>query len=466
MYTLKDISTTRTWAYEHPTLVKSGRLSAGHQGWADSSRFLEKFTELYPFFEHVSLDDIAISGGCVVDILLGKTPANDIDLYYVATGTKTLEDRIKEFLTQIYGAIEQGWKKLTAEDCEVYNVRAGNARIEKVKDSLLVTKFKGVYTIKLSAKGTLPRGTAILLERVAGKVPVIQISQCESLEEHMKSVDIACTAIAFFNDELYFSSDAKFAMESGTFVVDDTNNSMIYNERVIKYFNKGFDIILPGLDFEKLPKKNLAFGVDEICDLPHLTIQYRDAAKNKIHVTKMFLANTTEHKPHLKYDFGSDLTLGTIIHHNVQQLVHGRFDKFICVGEGSTYEDVFKATPNITPRMLANVYETIIGRCLDVELNLDLVEEYFPIVSASKIVDEFYISYIQDQWARKGPIFKSPEFKTHIKEKLDDLRDRQIRAACERLERLSNREGLQVAQKRKIPRVNPQEWYGKYARMN
>lgn len=44
--------------------------------------------------------------------------------------------------------------------------------------------------------------------------------------------------------------------------------------RLVDYFDKGFDLILPDLDMAALPTRNLEFDTQEVLDLPNMLVYY------------------------------------------------------------------------------------------------------------------------------------------------------------------------------------------------
>jgi len=59
--------------------------------------------------------------------------------------------------------------------------------------------------------------------------------------------DLGSSAVGYNGHDIYFTSLSKFSYEHGLNIVDTTRRSTTYEKRLIKYFNRGFDIVVPNL---------------------------------------------------------------------------------------------------------------------------------------------------------------------------------------------------------------------------
>ena len=81
-YTLKDISSVRSYDYDKPTICHDYFIE--RKQWTEPSTFADNFFKLYPYLKN-NIHDLIIFGGCIIDLFLGRShDTKDIDfVYYV-----------------------------------------------------------------------------------------------------------------------------------------------------------------------------------------------------------------------------------------------------------------------------------------------------------------------------------------------------------------------------------------------
>ena len=84
-----------------------------------------------------------------------------------------------------------------------------------------------------------------------------------------------------------FLKEGKFSFENQTFYINETCSNPICIKRVIKYFEKGFDVILPNLNIDDIPRRNLNYKMLEMLELPFMLIEYKEISGNKIKVERI-----------------------------------------------------------------------------------------------------------------------------------------------------------------------------------
>lgn len=166
---------------------------------------------------------------------------------------------------------------------------------------------------------------------------------------------------------------AKYTLESLCVVLDTdgfkkfycpeatTDKSVKHISRAIKHFKKGFDIILPKLDMEKLPVRNLEFDQNEVLDLPQMTFIFDSHEDNKIMAGDVKLAKTSHRiqSGWNGYDAETTFDAAKFIHHNIRCLVGGVYDDFYFWAEGEVLDPIFDYAPLLTERMIDKAYETL-----------------------------------------------------------------------------------------------------------
>jgi len=467
LYNLSDLSSVRTWNYEKPTYTSEGRFTAREQ-WTENKTFWSNFSK-YPkftkeghqsdnnqfFLPHIDLSGLAIFGGSIVDILLKRCPS-DIDMAFfcdegdaVAQG-KALANRVRKFVEDCIA-----W--MTNENERILDkIESGNTHFSKdmlydlkSSDKLLVTRYRNCYTINLPCCAA-----------------PIQIIHCLGLDKLLNNIDLDCTRICYFDGEIAMAESCKKSIESLAFTLDTTNIAKIYLERVIKYYNKGFDIILEDLDVEKLPKRMLEFNMAEILDMPYFHFQFCKVDGNKImgygpslsKKAKELLDNEGNNK--LGY---ASANVGSLIHQNIQNLARKEFNKFTYIGEGEMYEQAFNEGVIITERMLTNTYETAKSKIWTCgTLNFTECENYLAFKPLVEIVDQLVTQFVQDRVGKKV-IFAEAEFDKHVEAELKVLIAGQITVCKELVMGLKGTGSLAIQKvEDSIISIGKEEFYGKY----
>ena len=216
--------------------------------------------------------NVAVRGGAVVDILLGRTPT-DVDLFLYGLDTaEAFVGRANEVIDFLL--------KTERSRVQAANVASEETRVKFKKDH----GYDGmVYTpAEIDIKG-VRRGPVVSIFTKAVSVPVqIVLTSYSSLEDVVSGADMDVCGASFNGTEVFVTAAGKYGLENLTIVVPDGQFPLAY--RLEKYFNKGFDIVLPGLDVSKLPTRLLKLGLIEAVETPCWTLSYSSVSKNKISV--------------------------------------------------------------------------------------------------------------------------------------------------------------------------------------
>merc|ERR1739848_498698 len=356
LYNLSDLSSVRTYNYEYPTLTQSGRFTAREQ-WTENKTFWSNFSK-HPkftkegyqsdnnqfFLPHIDLSGLAIFGGSIVDILLKGSP-NDIDMaFFCDEGDElkqgqALAERVKKFVEDCIEWM-RGENERILEKIESGNTHFSKDMLYDLKssDKLLVTRYRNCYSVNLPCSNA-----------------TIQIIHCKNLDQLLDNIDIDCTRICYIDGEIVMAESCKKAIESLAFRLNTTNVAKNYLERVIKYFSKGFDIILEDLDISKLSTRMLEFGLSDIMDLPYFHFSFNALEGNKIMGYGPNLSKKAQELPdnegNNKLNYAGGAAVGGLIHANIQNLARKEYGKFTYIGEGEMYNQVFNEDVLITERM-------------------------------------------------------------------------------------------------------------------
>jgi len=473
LYNLSDLCSVRTYNYEFPTYTKEGRFTAREQ-WSENATLWDNFskneafrrgdqfsynvrynTEVTTFFlPEIDLTGLAIFGGSLTDALLTRSPS-DIDFaYFCDEGDaefkgQALADRVKKFVDDCISWMKKENKRFS-EKIEDGNRHYSRDMMYDLKD-LSVKRYRNCYSIEIPCCS----------------IP-IQIIHTRTLDSLLNGIDLDPTRMCFYNNELLMAESCKNAMESLAFVVNTNNVAKTKLDRVVKYFEKGFDLIFVDLDMEKLPTRMLEFDMDEMIDMPYLQLKIQKIEGNKLigrsapKPSKACL-ELGEGDNKLGYSDGPQTNVGSIIHNNIQNLARKEFEKFTFVGEGELYNQAFNENVTITERMLTNTYETAKRKIWnDGNLNFVDLELYLPYKPVKELVQVLMNEFIEER-AGKKKIFETEVYGEFVEKKLKCMIADQIKVCKELIVGLDGKGSLAVRDcQDRVVTVDNVQFYGKY----
>jgi len=362
-----------------------------------------------------------------------------------------LANRVRKFVEDCIA-----W--MTAENERILDkIESGNTHFSKhmlydlkSSEKLLVTRYRNCYTINLPCCAAS-----------------IQIIHCKNLDKLLNNIDIDCTRICYFKGEIAMAESCKNSIDSLAFTLNTTNVSKVYLERVIKYFHKGFDIILEDLDMMKLSTRMIEFDMSDIMDLPYFHFQYQKIEGNKLIGHMPSLSKKARELPdnegENKLNYASSVHVGALIHQNIQNLARKEYGKFTYIGEGEMYDQAFNKEVLITERMLTNTYETAKCGIWDAgNLDLSRCEKYIAYKPMGEIIEQLITNFAASREGKKV-IFSGPEFNKHVEAELKSLIAGQIAVCKELIISLKGTGSLAIQKvEDNAISISKQEFYGKY----
>lgn len=464
LFKLDSVAPVRTWDYAAPTIVQEGRFTS-RVSWTESANFAEKFFQLYPILKDIDLTNLAVSGGAVVDLLLEGSP-KDIDMFVITEkkmeareAAEFAKRRIERFLKDIFEHMTA--KNATLSETEAKkrltnpNFRIDRKEFFEIKN-FAVKRFRNVFTATVPS---LP-------------VPIQLVSTpYASLNDLFDHVDLQCTAVSFYQREVQFSELGKFCFENLAIVLTNHQKDSYHISRLVKYFNKGFDIILPSLDVAKIRTHNFQFNLSEMLDLPYLLVEIQGVAGNKIdgralNVSSKCLEEEKEEPKALYPGNKRAVSGGVAVHKNISNLIKDKWEDFLYEGQGPSYKNAFLDRPLITERMIVNTYKTVEGKIFsNGALKLSSLEQFFTVKKTSQIVDELIVEYVRTEEASgaKGAVF-GPKYSEFLKKKIESLVKEQVQKTKERLMELQKSEVQLPADSVEslMTSASKEDWYGGY----
>ena len=367
-YGLRDLASVRSYDYDLPTLAHTS--FQDREEWTESETFAKHFYDKFPFLETTLKHDLIVFGGCIVNFLMKrKAFIRDVDIVFISS--TNLEKRVERFIEDI-----KSWaEKQNRMDEAKFNKRCLSAKFTPMYkfDEMLVTRYKGVYQIKLPFCD----------------IP-IQISASGDLKLFYDNIDIGCTQVVFCCSEICIGERAKFEIENLAINVNSKYKDILYAKRLSKYFENGFDLILADLDIDLIPTRNLQFkGGSEMLDLPFMNILIYEKSGKKL-VGNIYSIHGEENSYNNNSDWGSGGRkddISSIIHDNVCKMAKKQYENMTFWGKGENYKNAFLPTVVITERQLINIYSSTRHHIYNEgKLNLKTLMRYYPVAGGLSVM--------------------------------------------------------------------------------
>ena len=199
---------------------------------------------------------LAICGGIFSSILSNSIP-NDADFFFY----NCTEEKANEILADCV-AILTSLRIHSKSFCNDPDTDFSNIRIERQSH---------ITTVRFAYKYRFQRYDGTFYEQSETNETKYQFIHriYPSLDTIIGGFDIGPCMVAFDGNDIYATPLGAFSIQNICMVVDTTRRSTSYNYRLIKYNNRGYKIIFPGLRFKDFDffESSLA---DRISQVEHL----------------------------------------------------------------------------------------------------------------------------------------------------------------------------------------------------
>jgi len=462
LHTIDKLVSDLTLDYDMPTLCDKD--SAGKPNILLNSKtdFKKKFNEMYPFLKDINMKNLLVAGGSVSNIVRNKKNKNsDIDFFIYGLTPKKATNRIKEWLLDILVTKEDEGKnkrnKKANSKRKKYNSDddcSGSDSDDDCSDSDSDddSKNKKKYVVRDYKIIRNKNSIAILIDDES-KIQLI-FRLYTSISEVLHGFDLGSSAIGYDGENVYFTTLGKFCHEHSCNIIDTTRRSTTYEYRLNKYFQRGFNIVLPRLDINKLRTTYFKYGETEICELPHFIFGYSNIVGNKIIVTEFYN----------KFGSNSDYDLEPMdpvnvyyqsLKINIINLIND-IDYFYYVSSHIDAEniDILTKPPRINQGSIVTFYDTIRSKLSKKNIDVNLIKKYITVEPINKIVIKMFDKNID------------------TKEYFDELIEKQKKFAIGKLKKLLEKDHSKIPWLTKNPGTqltssfNPIiedeiKWYGK-----
>lgn len=411
LYTLHDLSNDSSWNYDLPTLIKDHDYSR-NKILKNNNDFKKAFYKKLPFLTNVNLDNMLIAGGSIRSILLNKY-INDVDIFlYGIDNIKDGQRRIERFIIDIYENVFK-IKDGTHITCELANhnklVESALSADKKYKLAQeFLEKYSDRYKPNIDTNITVySNGNTITLFVDGIKIQII-LRLYNTISEILHGFDLGSSSVGFNGSNVYFTTLSKFSFENMVNIVDHTRRSTTYENRLIKYFDSGFNIVLPNLDMDKLKTDYHKYDLAEVCVLPYMIFSYSSINGNSIIHNKFHTQSGND--VITDYDFYGNLnsvdgkSKYMLLKYNITELIKGknRFIVKIDLNEEisilrSKGQDPISWTLNFNKQLIDVAfiewnYNKLTKILDDDKIYTDKIKKYINVIDFKQFINDVYLS--------------------------------------------------------------------------
>jgi len=503
----------------------------------------------YPVLQNLNYNNLFIAGGCLTDIIIGdEDNIKDIDIFVYGLNKEEATEKIKLVLLDIfnfvltnYNTVFEDWtnqmialNQRHIDDTNRFteaqnnlNAAVQNGQMQAIPAlQLAVTQAQQqivqTRSEQYQAYRNRPKRPNLQRGRYSISVDKFQIilRLYNTKSEILYSFDHGSCSVGFDGVDVYVTNLGKFSLETGYNIVDNCKNPVNYERRLLKYCYKGFHIIFPLFDYNKIPqdKTKLNFHrlkinnirvVDELVEIEKKVkytarimyvsdFTHDNSVDDESHIILPKNIFITEYTQQL-YDFCDDFIYLASRRLRFLRFLLGRTDNYILYGaplilgqkSSNGINHIFSVFQNIYESEAVNFFDDILNRPFTVFLYNERFEDftnnihYFQFIQGNpdyfkKIIKytlfsnislrkiRYFFKELIDPYTK---IMKLPisEHESKLKKFVKENKDLYVNKAnetfkkCNKLEFMdNNRKFLKVHTDIKNSRHLASIWYGKY----
>ena len=345
------------YSIEHPTILLSSR-----------KKFKKKFNEKYPFLQKINMENLLIAGGSISSIVRNVSYGDsDIDFFIYGLNETQATERVKEWLIDILVPKE--------EEHDEENEENNTTKKPKARE----------YAYKIIRN---KNSIAILLDDHY-KIQLI-FRLYKSISEILHGFDLGSSALGYDGDNIYFTTLGKFCHEYSCNIIDTTRRSTTYEYRLKKYFDRGFNIVLPKLDITKLRTEYFKYNETEVCEMPYFIFGYSNIVGNKIFITRFYNKFTSDSDYDLEPINPSNAYYQSFTI-NIVNLLNG-IDHFYYVSshvdENTT--DILANPPRINKGSIVTFYDNLREKLSKKNIDVNLIKRFITVEPVETVISKMF----------------------------------------------------------------------------
>jgi len=425
LYPLESINFDKNWDYSLPTLYSNTADINKKQLIITQPHFDSEFKRRYgAYLSNFDYSNLLIAGGSISAIITNKEYDNDLDIFVYGLTKNQANEKLRKVINSIAESYKQSlvssYKSQNLSEIEQHNKFATEAKIVNIRN-------KNCVTMKL------------------GKTIQIIFRLYKSIDEILYGFDLGSCAVGYDGKNLYFTEHAKESYEYFINKVDPSRRSTTYERRLLKYQNRGFLIVLPDLDMEKLNIDYLKYKRNEIAELPYLVFSYNQIKDNKIFLTEIVKYGDKKYKSDYQQ---VGLNQHQIFYLNLREIVKESDDLYYYNESFGT--GILEELPAINSKQIIDFYDALGEKLIKCgNLELKLLKNYFTLQNAKNITEAILIGST----------------------KIPSIIEKQKKETLEKFSKLKLDKGLKWIEKDPASQISgsfnpiissPKEWYGSY----
>ncbi|BCS82655.1 ankyrin repeat protein [Cotonvirus japonicus] len=391
LYTIDHLVSDLTLDYDVPTLCGKN-IDKPNILLNSREKFKTEFDKHYPYLKHINMKNLLIAGGSISNIVRGKFQRDsDIDFFIYGLDEKDATARVEEWLLDIL--------------CKKPEEPKNTDTTKKPKND----EIKYYKVIRNN------NSISILLDHADLKLQII-FRLYKSISEILHGFDLGSSAVGYDGENVYFTSLGKYCHEYSCNVIDTNRRSTTYEYRLIKYFDRGFNIVVPKLNLSQLKTEYFKFGEIEICQLPYFIFGYSNIVGNKIIIKKFYnkFSNNSD------YDL-EPINLTNVYYQslkiNIENLINDvNYFYYVSCHIDNNNVDILTKPPRLNKGNIISFYDDVRTKLNNKNIDVHLIKKYINIDTTENIITNMFNKNI------------------NVKEYFDEIIDQQKKSALEKLE--------------------------------
>ena len=232
LYKIEDLNLSYNVQYKIPTLVK--RIHHRPSIFKNNDEFKNRFYQCLPCLKYINFNNLFIIGGSISNILVENTIGvnQDIDIFIYGLNEEETIRKIKNTYMKIIQAYHNFAKK-NGRKLEYHQIKA----------------YMNKYTLTFYVKSNIFQ---------------IIFKKYKTKKEILDSSDLGSSMVGFDGENVLFNKMGKYCYENlcnilPSWCAGTLKNNMLEMptiKRIFKYFERGYDVILPNFNISNVETKN------------------------------------------------------------------------------------------------------------------------------------------------------------------------------------------------------------------
>lgn len=242
--------TNYPYFYDNKMNIITNELYMRREQNINTSDFRNQYSEKYDWINKLDFDNMVIAGGFCKSIILNQ-PVNDIDFYFYGLDENEYNNRLSKLISELYNLIPEYYNKTLKSNEEILTLK------------LYKPEFN-VYEVVFFKNNTNNK-TRQYNDKLV-KVQIILLRN-DNLNSILSGFDLDSSCVLWNGKQLMFNDRGYYSYKYMINIVRCSRYSKYYEQRLVKYYNNGFNIVLPSdikFNLGKNTMNNIKLNVSKI----------------------------------------------------------------------------------------------------------------------------------------------------------------------------------------------------------